>query len=144
MGMNIRVRIDYGDTLRELDAMALRSLSFRPVFEWARKELGRQNARNFSTGGLPVGGWDPVDPPDEWDLMRDTGALFNSLTTLTGPPNDIRDRSATFGTNIDYAPYHQAGTRDMPQREIIFEPRGFAGNLADKIGDYILGLDDLL
>lgn len=137
--LNIRIRVDMGDTLRDLDKMFVRSQSFRPVFEWARQELGRQNAKNFTSQGLPVGGWAPAEPPDQWDTMRDTGALFNSLSTLTGPPNDIRDRSATFGTSIDYAGYHQSGTRDMPQREIVFEPRGFARDLGDKIGDWIVG-----
>ena len=71
--------------------------------------------------------------------MRRTGALFNSLARLRGSPNDIGLREATFGTNIEYAKYHQNGTWKMPKRLIVFEPVGFKRELGDRGAAHIIG-----
>jgi phage gpG-like protein len=62
---------------------------------------------------------------------------MRSLTNLFGPPNDIDATSARFGTKVEYAKFHQYGTTKMPARKIIFEPRGFANDLASKAASYV-------
>lgn len=62
---------------------------------------------------------------------------MRSLTNLFGPPNDIDATSATFGTRVEYAKFHQYGTKYMPARKIVFEPRGFANDLASKAATYV-------
>lgn len=136
--IDIDISCDSLLAMRRLEGMELRSKSFRPLFEYARLELQRANAENFSTGGLPSGKrWKPEEEPDPAPLMRETGNLFRSLTSLFGRPNRIGDTSAEFGTKVEYAKFHQYGTRKMPARKVVFEPVGFARDLADKAASYV-------
>lgn len=61
-----------------------------------------------------AGGW-PADP-----LVR-TGDLRASLVD-PGRAADAGPRSMTYGTNVDYALFHQEGTSRMPQRQLIPDP----------------------
>jgi phage gpG-like protein len=135
--IDINIDCDNDDAMRRLMNMKLRAKNFRPIFEYGRSRLQLANAENFSTGGLPSGGWEPRRQPEPWPLMRRTGSLMRSLTNLFGPPNDIDATSARFGTKVEYAKFHQYGTTKMPARKIIFEPRGFANDLASKAAAYV-------
>ena len=136
--IRVRASIDMHGTDDKLRAMSLRAHDFVPVFEKARLSLGRYNAENFTTGGLPVGGWAPRQEVAFWPLMIKTGELMGSLTSLTGPPNVIRPMSATFGTAVEYAKFHQSGTRRMPSRQIVFEPKGWAAEIARDAASHIV------
>jgi len=61
-----------------------------------------------------AGGW-PSDP-----LVR-TGDLKASLTD-PGRAADTGPRHMIYGTDVDYAQFHQEGTRRMPQRQVIPDP----------------------
>lgn len=138
--MRVRVKIDADVSmpLEKLLAMKARSKNLRPLFEYARVQLGKSNAENFALGGLPSGKkWDKRTQPYPWPLMIRTGKLMESLTSLFGPPNRIGLTTATFGTDVEYAKFHQYGTTKMPARKILFEPRGFSRDLADKAAQYI-------
>lgn len=105
----------------------------------ARAMLAAANAKNFSSNGLPVGGWAPLDAEyGAWKSRRYPGAppmvangkLFRSLIALDGGSmNIVSPKSATYGTDVEYAKFHQYGTRKMPKRKIVFEPVGFAAEL---------------
>lgn len=149
--MSISVDIDVRvtglvKTQAHLDGIARRAQDFTPVFLWAQDELRRANAKNFSSNGLPVGGWAPLSPPyAAWKAahgggppMQRTGRLFRSLVSLSGPPNTITPMWARFGTEVDYAGFHQYGTRKMPKREVVYEPFGFAADLADRARDHLV------
>lgn len=140
MAVNIRLNIDVDmdDTMRMLNGMEGRSTNFRPVFWYARSELEKANAANFTSSGLPVGGWAPRSQPYAWPIMRQTGALFRSLTSMRGAPNDIGRKSAIFGTNVEYAKYHQRGTWKMPKRAVVFEPPLFARRLGIVAAQYVV------
>jgi len=138
--MRVRVDIDCNaeKAIQRLENMELRSRQFRPLFWYARAQLALANYSNFTAGGLPSGRrWEPRTKPYAWPLMRQTGSLMSSLTSLFGPPNDIDDMHAEFGTNVEYAKFHQYGTTKMPARKIVFEPRGFARDLANKAAAYV-------
>lgn len=138
MKVRVNIECDAEKAIFRLEKMALRSRQFRPLFWYARTELARANAANFGTGGLPTGNkWEPRSKPYPWPLMRRTGTLMGSLTSLFGPPNNIEDMSAEFGTEVEYAKFHQYGTSKMPARKIVFEPRGFASDLASKAAAYV-------
>ncbi len=48
-----------------------------------------------------------------YQILRDTGRLQNSFTVQT-------DKSGvTIGTNVEYAKYHQFGTKKMPKRMLL-------------------------
>ena len=116
---------------REINGMQRRSRDFTPVFERIRDDLKQSWAGNFTTQGLPVGGWAPLDAEyASWKSARFTGAppmvqtgkLFNSLSSLRGNPNEIHPKRAIFGTDIEWAKFHQTGTNKMAKRQIVFEP----------------------
>lgn len=137
MGVTLRIDVDAADTERHLESMMLRASNFRGVFWYARQELEAANAENFTAHGLPSGGWAPRTQVYAWPIMRRTGALFSSLTSLRGAPNDIGRTAATFGTNVEYAQYHQRGTFKMPKRLVVFEPFGFGERVGMVAAEYV-------
>lgn len=145
--MRMTVKCDTRRAMARLDNMEEAAKDFRVVFQWARTELAKANAANFSASGLPVGGWSPLKPRyASWKsrnfpgapIMVQDGSLRRDLSTLRGPANDIRRTSAKFGTSIEYAKFHQYGTTRMPKRQIVFEPPLFAKQLADKAKQHIV------
>jgi phage gpG-like protein len=146
--IRIDIDCDADDAIRYLDGMVARSQDFTVVLQWAKRYLARANAENFTSGGLPVGGWSPLKPKySAWKavrfpgmpLMQQTGRLFRDLSSLNGSPNEINPTNATFGTRIEYAKFHQYGTTRMAKRQIVFEPPMFARELADKAAKHVVG-----
>lgn len=144
MDIRLKVDVDISTAMSQLNGMSARSANFKPVFRVARGELEQANRENFATGGLPVGGWAPQDVNDGtnvrgygWPILRRTGRLFSSLTNLRGAPNDMGRNSAVFGTNVEYAKFHQQGTDDMPRRLVVFEPSMFAERLGFIAAEYV-------
>jgi phage gpG-like protein len=129
--------------------------NMRPVFEVAKAKLEMHNAENFASNGLPVGGWKPLDAqyaswkavhfPGTPPMVR-TGKLLESVTNLSNSAvNIIGDMSATFGTDVEYAKFHQYGTAKMAKRKVIFTPEGFAHDIGKKAVDYAVnGISGLL
>ena len=146
--IRINIECDADEAIKFLDGMIDRSQNFTVVFQWAKRYLARANSENFTSGGLPVGGWSLLKPKySAWKavrfpgmpLMQQTGKLFRDLASLNGSPNEINLTSATFGTRIEYAKFHQYGTTRMPKREIVFEPPLFARELAEKAAKHVVG-----
>lgn len=144
--LKIKIKVDARSAIARMKAMERRSKDFRPVFRWAKRELQRANAANFAQNGLPVGGWSPLKPRyASWKATRFPGAptlvasgkLFRELRSLDGPANSIRMNSATFGTDLEYAKFHQYGTTKMAKRQIVYEPNQFAERLAILAADYV-------
>lgn len=137
--IKLDIDVDLHGTDEKLRAMSARGRDFRLVLEKARVLLGKANAENFTSGGLPSGGWSPRRSPAPWPLMIRSGRLMGSLTNLRGAPNHIGLTSATFGTAVEYAKFHQTGTRKMASRKIVFEPRGFAEEVGGLAAEHIVG-----
>lgn len=132
--------------IAKYEAIAKRNDAFQPVLTWARNELVKSFAQNFTSNGLLVGGWAPLDPTyAAWKAVRfpgrptlvQNGRLFRSLTADNAGaavgPNEV-----VVGTNLRYAKFHQYGTTKMPKREIMFEPRGFHKDLKDKVYNWVI------
>ncbi len=128
--------------------MRRRSLNFNAQLRWARDELKKANRANFATKGLASGKpWNKLDTEyQSWKIQRygnlptmvREGDLYRDLTTLAGRVNHIGLKSATFGTDLEYAKFHQTGTRFMPARKIVFIPKTFARGLADEVAEYLV------
>lgn len=134
---SVRITVDASEAQAMLAGMKGRARNFKPIFWIAREQLELANAENFTTSGLPVGGWKPRERPQTWPIMRKSGELFRSLSSLHGPPNEIGAKSATFGTNVSYAKFHQDGTSRMAKRQIVFEPPLFAKTLGKLAAEYV-------
>lgn len=137
MPFNITMEADVAKAVARLEAMSVRSKDFTQVFTRARNDLERANAENFTTGGLPVGGWKPRTRDYAWPIMRRTGKLFNSLANMSGPPNVITPTTASFGTNVEYAKFHQYGTTKMAARKILFNPTVFSEETASRAARWV-------
>jgi phage gpG-like protein len=138
--IRIEIDVDIDDAMRFVQMMGIRAKNFIPAFEWARRELAKANAENFTAHGLPAGGWSPRTREYGWPILRKSGALFRSLSSLRGPGNQVSLTHAYFGTDIEYAKFHQYGTRKMAARKVVFEPRGFGQELGEKAAKHIIGL----
>ena len=148
--ITIEVEVKADDVLGLLEDMKDRADDMRPVFKWAKTQLELANAWNFAANGLPTGTkpWKPLDKdygtwkaanfPGAGTMVR-SGNLFRSLTSLTdSTANTITKTSATFGTSIEYAKFHQYGTTKMPARKIVFTPREFPRDLGVEIAKYLV------
>jgi phage gpG-like protein len=151
----MRIKVDTREFKKYIRGVSRREKNFRPIWDKAFDDLADAHVRNFQTGGAPVGGWAPL-----------TGRYFNEkfrqgygLRTLVregdlksamnnfrsaGAVRSQRPTSATWGIDvgpnspIHYAKFHQMGTRNMMERQVIFEPKGFLKNVADMAGDHLI------
>lgn len=146
------IEVDTWKAKRLIRDIKDRASSYRRIFEIARLNLEALNAAHFGSsggsmgtaaGGGPAGPWAPYG---SWSsragqpvTMVRSGDLLESLTNLRGAPNDIGRSSATFGTRVEYAEFHQYGTSKMPKRPVVFEPYGFAEEMAEITGFYLTG-----
>jgi len=145
--VDIDFSVDASEAKRLFSQIAARTAHFGDVFMVAREALRSAWSANFSGNGFLVGGWDPLDPETAaWKAKHGyplaplvgNGNLMRSLLSMAGPANDIGAQSASFGTTVDYAKFHQTGTRYMPKREIIFEPPGFAAGVAEVTAHHLM------
>jgi len=139
------IKVDAKKAILRMVMMKKRANDMRPVLWRSRQWLRFANEENFRQGGLPSGGWSPLDPQyAAWKKMHGgggtmirTGRLFRSLTSLAGPPNRIGIMDATFGTSVEYAKFHQYGTTKMPKRKVVYEPVGFAKRFGEVAAVYV-------
>lgn len=140
-GTSVSIKVDTSEVRSLFDRTIRKTSDFSLVMEEARAYLGAANAANFTSGGLPVGGWAPLAPKTVmWKVKHGqpatpligNGRLFESLSTLQGPPNHVGPTGAQFGTDIEYAQFHQSGAprANLPKRQIVFTPPGFAQMIA--------------
>lgn len=131
--------------------VAQRASDFKPVFRALQDELIDAHSRLFQTEGMAVGGWKPLDRDTFYEkrhkgygangILIRTGDLERSLTSRGQfPPMGIRDmseKSMEYGTRVPYAPFHQMGTRNMHERQIVYVPRTFAAHAANKAAHHV-------
>jgi phage gpG-like protein len=142
----LRIDLDFENVKDSLEDIRRRSKDFRPVFKDIQKDLEELWSNNFLEMGLPSGGWKPLDAEyGSWKsrnvpgapIMQRSGTLFRSLATLRGNPNQIRLKSATFGTDVKYADFHQTGTKNMPARPVVFVPEKYERKWSRMAADYM-------
>ena len=145
--LDIDVDFDADEAHDKMDRIKKRGRNFKPVMEAIRAELRKAWTANFTSNGLAVGGWAPLDAeyaswkaahfPGATPLIQ-TGNLFKSIASLRGVEVDLDRHGARFSlADIRVAKFHQYGTTRMPKREIVFEPAGARGRWAEWMKDYI-------
>lgn len=132
--------------IANLQKKAVRAESFIPIFPKAKAELALSTASNFTSNGLLVGGWAPLDTEyGAWKMSRfpgapplvRTGRLFASLTSQNMASISMKPKSFTIGTNVEYAKFHQYGTTKMAKRKILFVPELFAKKFANDAAKWV-------
>ncbi len=93
-------------------------------------------------GGTP---WEPLKPSTiakkgHSRILYETGTLMASLATVGGPGNisDIYDHGSAFGTDVEYAGFHQTGTSRMPARPPVGTNDETVDGFAEKIADFVV------
>ena len=133
--MSVRLSFEFaGDRQvdRRLEGMRLAAVDARPAFDKMGDNLRAAERRQFrSEGGYGSGGWSPLSPayrrwksahyPGRPILVR-SEALLKSLTERPFGIDEVHPSFAIFGTNVEYAIYHQLGTNRMPRRPVIDLP----------------------
>lgn len=69
-----------------------------------------------------------------------TSALVNAMTNRNAPGHvgEVMSRGLTYGTDIEYAGFHQDGTSRIPQREFAGMSDETVDKLASKIADALV------
>lgn len=154
----IAIDIEFGDdfdNLQErLDEIEDRLEDVSPALRWGGKVLERAFSRNFTTLGaesarsMAGSMWPPLDASyASWKatrfpgapMMVQSGKLFSKVESMTkSNVSRVENMEATFGISSEYAKFHQYGTKNMPERKIIFVPRNFPERLGQKIADYVV------
>jgi phage gpG-like protein len=148
---SVEIDVDISEAFWHIRGIKEKMGNYKPVFQIAQEFLETANASNFANHGVssgkpwaPYGTWSARAGQPVTMVSRRGGNLLESLTNLRGMPNEINDSTATFGTNIRYAQFHQYGTSNMPAREIVFEPVGFKKALSAVTDTYLTGLNPSL
>jgi phage gpG-like protein len=132
----VRIGLEiFGDV--QLDRELLRwsdaAGNMQPAFERVADDFYTIEKRQFNTqGGYASGGWAPLKPSTlrsrashgrygPWQILDDTGDLKASLTEegAKGAVRRITSDELFVGTDVDYAPFHQAGTSKMVRRRPV-------------------------
>lgn len=130
----MRLEIDvFGDTqlARELLRFGDRATDMSPAFEEIADNFLLNEERQFSTqGSYASGRWAPLAPSTvtgkakaglDPRTLHATRTLRNSLSRQGAPGNvrEIKSDEMFVGTSVEYARYHQMGTKHMPRRRPV-------------------------
>ena len=144
--INVNER-ELNQAIFNLEKIQQRAEHPRAIFNHARILLQTAYADNFAQAGLPSGGWAPLDAKyAAWKMVHFPGAPImvqdgSLLASLTNPRNSasrIGDSEAEFGTNVEFAKFHQYGTTKMAKRKLVFEPPLFAETMAQDLSRYVV------
>lgn len=112
---------------RQILRVGDRAIDAEPAFETIAETLMQIEGRQFaSEGAYASGGWaqlaeSTLEQKQGPRILDETGVLRRSLTER-GAEHQILITAAefmTFGTDLDYAGFHQRGTSRMPQRRPV-------------------------
>jgi phage virion morphogenesis protein len=89
--------------------------------------IWKEQMRHFDMESGPDGKWEPLSDSTlarkragrgsgSPKILQDTGRMKNSIM----PSSDKNGAYVSTGSNVKYAPYHQEGTKNIPQREYMW------------------------
>lgn len=109
------------DVASAIERMSARIADPAPALMRARSVLAEQEQQVFSSQGSVLGAsWPPaVDPERKIDpqLLVASGALRRSLTGTSA--GTVRGTTLEYGTDVEYAHFHQYGTSRMSARPFL-------------------------
>lgn len=134
-----------------LDGMMDRARNLIPAWRRFAGVLRRHNRAQFLTQGVQGGRpWKPLEPHyAAWKLKRYGPKLIlqregDLMEDLTGTPMGVEryfPQMAEFGTDVDYATFHDTGTRYMPARKPLVVTPGLRSELERLVSDHVVGED---
>ena len=135
------------DSLEQMESVfhdigaALEKADYSDVLKQSQHDLAEQHAEMFAGQyDSNRNAWAPlaastIKRKGHDRILVETGALRDSLVTIGGPGNvhEAMQRGMVFGTDVEYALFHQTGTSRMPARP----PVGMAEETLDKLANRI-------
>lgn len=142
--MPVSQELDLTQLVQALESQGrdLSQVDLRPCWQRVTMLLKAKTTDFFHEGKAPDGTyWAPLRKPSKKrggksaKPLRDTDKLMLSILGTGG--NHIERTEPTslvWGTNIDYGPYHQYGTRTIPRRQFL----GMDDEMQEAIGEVVL------
>lgn len=140
--------IDTSEAVALIDKMIANAASYNEPLSEGAKFLRTEFQINFDSSGSQVGGWKPLAPttsawraangfPPSRPILVNEGDLRAAVLALK---ERIGNKEATLSVNHPLAPFHQYGSTKvgLPQRQIVFEPKGFGELMARRLGAHII------
>ena len=137
----ITIEIDDDGVVAGLSRLAGRMEDMSPVMREIGDAVREASMESFEREAPPEGGkWPPLSPATirrrrggpVHRILQDTGALRQSIVKrLEG------DRSVIVGARVEYAPFHQFGTRRMPARPFLGVSPTAREEIMDAIHDWL-------
>jgi phage gpG-like protein len=127
-GVTIHFRPPLEFIAKQAGSFGRRLRNLEPLWDRFEPILAQVEEEQFSTHGQ--GAWPPLAQSTleqksrhGWpsDPLVRTGSLKESLTN-PGAAGDKGPMRFSYGTDVEYARYHQEGTTKMPQRQVIPDP----------------------
>lgn len=133
----------YGDLQAVYDGVAEQiggDLDYLPWADEITQQIEATNRANFAAGEGPAGPWPDLSPVtiarkghntklvDSHDLMRSLTEAGQGVSEAFSEPGQ---GGVSRGTDVDYARFHQEGTRRMPARP----PVGMRASEVDTAGE---------
>ncbi len=155
MAQTSTIKVDTRELKGYIRRVARRERNLRPIWREVFNDLADAHVRNFQTDGAAVGGWKPLTRRyfnekfsqgyGKKTMVR-TGDLELALSRFRGKGSEtaMHPTRAFWGIDvgpespISYAKFHQMGTRNMHERQIVFVPKGFADNVGDMAAEHII------
>lgn len=148
MSKTLSWEVDASEAIAFVDKMIRNAASYREPLSEAAKFLRVEFQENFNSQGAMVGGWAPLSPrtsawrvkhgyPATHPILVNEGGLRTAVKMMG---EDVGAKEAHLSVNHPLAPYHQYGSTKvhLPQRKILFEPKGFADLLARRLTAHII------
>lgn len=129
-----------------LTAINARGRNVRPWFDKLAKALVATQITNFATKGSLAGGWPPLSPNyGLWKaankpgrpMMVSSGALLRSVSSRDRLVQSMTGTTMRIGSDVDYAHFHQNGTRNMPRRKVVVVPESVVKALKFDLAAYV-------
>lgn len=137
-----------------LGAARDRSKDLRPAWGAVGDDVAEAMDMQFMTAGAAAGRpWAPLKPEyQRWKVRHnyDPRTLLKTHEmerTLTSRPMQIEEHHeqyADFGSRDPKLPFHQHGTRFMPQREVLFWHEPLIARTTRRVRNYIVSGDPSL
>lgn len=148
MSKTISWEVDASDAIGLIDRMMRAMVSYEEPLSEGSRFLKTKFGANFDSQGSMVGGWPALAPRTaEWraangypptnPILVNEGGL---RAAVFGARTVVNNKDATVNVQHRVAPFHQYGSTkvNLPAREIVFVPTGFAELMARRLGGHII------
>jgi phage virion morphogenesis protein len=139
--------VGFGDLMRRLGVTAdqLAKIDFRPALEVCARLIQNDTRERFRKGEDPDGKkWKPLKHPPKIPKGRSvdqplwaTGRLVASTGAgVADHVEELTPHSLVIGSSVQYAGYHQFGTKHIPARPFLGVGADLAKQLDDVVADF--------